>query len=287
MTIHLMTFHAPGSSSVGCAVDCRRASHGRAGHHTVLLRQALTTLYAANNPQRSQPHRNPDQLCITDIWRRVVFGGGRWRLSICPVPLLQSCIRGHCLSGMRSSRGGQALGVARWRLTRRPAANQDCGGRPRGKDAGYSQIEPIARNQADGMAHGIASSLRLMVTSGLFAPGGVEWQACDIDPRHWNVDMDVTTQCRPWHTLTRPRFVHAVAIRQTQLMMADRFMAAGATEDAIDMLPKILRTMVKMAESAQHPGNPEDFYPEYTEESGWHSPSNAAEGAARRPGGRC
>jgi len=49
------------------------------------------------------------------------------------------------------------------------------------------------------------------------------------------------------------------------LLLADRFMAAGAVDDAIDLLPKIIETMTKMAESAGI-RNPEDFYPEYTED---------------------
>ena len=54
-------------------------------------------------------------------------------------------------------------------------------------------------------------------------------------------------------------------VLQNQLMMADRFMAAGAVDAAIDLLPKILNTMKRIASSAGLK-NPDEYYPDFTEE---------------------
>jgi hypothetical protein len=86
-----------------------------------------------------------------------------------------------------------------------------------------------------------------------------------IDPRFWNADMDVTVNVGLGTGSRERDLVMLQRILQTQIMMADRFQASGAINEAIELLPKILATMVKMAEAAGI-RNPEDFYPEYTEE---------------------
>jgi hypothetical protein len=86
-----------------------------------------------------------------------------------------------------------------------------------------------------------------------------------IDPRHWNADMKVTVNTG-LGTGSRDRDLQMLqTVLQSQLLLADRFMAAGAFDDAIDMLPLIIQTMEKMAESAGIQ-NARDYYPEYTDE---------------------
>lgn len=235
---------------------------------TVLLRQALNNTYAANNPQRfATGHiENPDQL-VSPTFGGVVFGKAGAAIIDLPVPFVAN----HAFEAIayQDEVIQRRTGVGRGSMALDPQAlqNQTAEAVREGKDAGYSQIELIARNQAEwGWRKVFRKLLRLMVKHQDYSRR-VVWNGkpVDIDPRHWNVDMDVTINVG-LGTGSRDRDLSMLSqILQTQLMMADRFMAAGATEDAIDMLPKILRTMVKMAESAGI-RNPEDFYPEYTEE---------------------
>jgi hypothetical protein len=86
-----------------------------------------------------------------------------------------------------------------------------------------------------------------------------------IDPRYWNADMDVTINVG-LGTGSRDRdMVMLQQVLVNQLGLADRFMQAGATEQAIEMLPKVIRTMTKIAESAGL-RNPDEFYPDNAEE---------------------
>jgi hypothetical protein len=107
-------------------------------------------------------------------------------------------------------------------------------------------------------------------------------KAIQIDPRFWNADMKVMINTG-LGTGSRDRDLSMLqTVMQSQLMLADRFQASGATEDAIDMLPKILMTMEKMAEAAGI-RNPEDFYPEYTEEKVAQLKQMAAQAAQQPP----
>lgn len=53
-------------------------------------------------------------------------------------------------------------------------------------------------------------------------------------------------------------------VLMNQMALADRFLATGAKEQAIDMLPLVIDTMTKIAEAAGLK-NPGDYYPENAE----------------------
>jgi hypothetical protein len=235
---------------------------------TVLLRQGLNNTYAANNPQRfvTGKIKNMDEL-VTPTFGGTVFGDVGSTVTDISVPFVAS----HAFEAIAYqdeviqrrtgvSRRSMALDGDALQQQTATASNND-------KDASYSQVELIARNMAEwGWKKVFRKLLRLMIKNqnrerDLMING----KSVKIDPRYWNADMDVTINVG-LGTGSRDRDLAMLGnILGTQQIMADKFMAAGAVEDAIDMLPKILQTMVKMAESAGIK-NPEDYYPEYTEE---------------------
>lgn len=234
---------------------------------TVLSRQGLNNLYATNNPQRFVAGKidNPDEL-VNPTFGGVVFGAVGTTVNDLVVPFVAH----HVFKAMAQqdeviqrrtgvSRNGQALDPETLQNQTATAAQQQ-------HDAAYSQVEQIARNMAEwGWSKVFRKLLKLLIKHQGPRALMMNGKAIQIDPRFWNADMDVTINVG-LGTGSRDRdLIHLQGILQTQMLMTDRFMAAGATEDAIDMLPKILRTMTKMAESAGI-RNPEDFYPEYTQE---------------------
>jgi len=86
-----------------------------------------------------------------------------------------------------------------------------------------------------------------------------------IDPRHWNADMDFTINVG-LGTGSRDRDMMMLqSVQMDQLGLADRFVALGAMEQAIDMLPKVVETMTRKAEAAGLK-NPDTYYPDASEE---------------------
>jgi hypothetical protein len=105
----------------------------------------------------------------------------------------------------------------------------------------------------------------------------------EIDPRWWNADMDLTVNVGQG-TGSRDRdLVRLSQVLQSQLMLADRFMAAGAMDDAIDMLPKVIETLTRMGESAGL-RDPAAYYPEYTDDKVMKLKALAAERAGKPSG---
>lgn len=235
---------------------------------TVLTRQALNNIYATNNPQRHAKGKfeNPDEL-VNPTFGGIVFGDVNSEVNDLTVPFVAN----HAFEAMAQmdeviqrrtgvSRNGQALDPETLQNQTATAAQQQ-------HDASYSQVEQIARNMAEWGWRKVFRKLLKLLIKHQNGPRALmmNGKPVHIDPRFWNADMDVTINVG-LGTGSRDRdLVHLRGVLETQLMLADRFMAAGALDDAIEMLPKIIRTMEKMAESAGI-RNPEDFYPEYTQE---------------------
>lgn len=234
---------------------------------TVLTRQALNNIYATNNPQRHAKGKfdNPDEL-VNPTFGGVVFGDVNSEVADLTVPFVAN----HAFEAMAQqdeviqrrtgvSRNGQALDPETLQNQTATAAQQQ-------HDASYSQVEQIARNMAEwGWSKVFRKLLRLLIKHQGPRSLMMNGKSVHIDPRFWNADMDVTINVG-LGTGSRDRdLVHLQGVLATQQGLADRFIATGMLDDAIDMLPKIVRTMEKMAESAGI-RNPEDFYPEYTQE---------------------
>jgi hypothetical protein len=82
-----------------------------------------------------------------------------------------------------------------------------------------------------------------------------------MDPRQWNANMDIVINIG-LGTGSRDRDMAMLNnILQTQMLDMQQLQAAGFVEEAIDMIPKIIKTQVKIAEAAGIK-SPETFYPE-------------------------
>lgn len=231
---------------------------------TVLGRQFLNNLYASNNPQRFVRGKitNPEEL-ITPSFNGVVFGDSTATVENLDVPL----VAGNALEGMayqdevvqrRTGMGRQSMALDPDVLQNQTAtANQN------NKDAAYSQAELAARNMARGWKKVMRKLLRLMIKH-QDTPRDIRLRGDEfvtIDPRHWNADMDVTINVG-LGTGSRDRDMMMLQqVLANQLALADRFMSTGAMEQAIDMLPKVIETMTKIAESAGL-RDPDSYYPE-------------------------
>jgi hypothetical protein len=236
---------------------------------TVLSRQFLNNLYWVNNPQRFAQGKikNPEML-ESPIFGSTVFGDVGSTVTDLPVPFIgdKALLGLTHFDEVRQAR----TGVGRQSMALDPEAlqNQTAEASRNNRDAGYSQKDILARNMAEwGWSKVFRKLMRLMIKHQK-QPRKLmlnDKKAIQIDPRFWNADMKVTINTG-LGTGSRDRDLAMLGnVLQSQLMLADRFMAAGSFDDAIDMLPLIISTMEKMAEAAGI-RNPEDYYPEYTEE---------------------
>lgn len=235
---------------------------------TVLERQALNNIYATNNPQRFAKGKiaNPEEL-TTPSFNGTIFGDASSEIVPLPVPFVAN----HAFEGMayQDEVVQRRTGVGRQSMALDPEAlqNQSATANQNNKDAAYSQVELAARNMAKGWRLVFRKLLKLMVKH-QDTPRSIRMKGDEfvtIDPRFWNADMDVTINVG-LGTGSRDRDMMMLQqVLMNQLAIADRFMQFGATEQAIEMLPKIIRTMSKIAESAGL-RNPDEFYPDNLDE---------------------
>lgn len=236
---------------------------------TVLSRQLLNNTYWANNPQRvvAGKVKNPDQL-HEPTFGGVVFAEPNTTVTNLAVENVgEIALQGISYMDEVLAR---RTGVSQQTMALDPDAlqNQTATAANIDHDASYSQVELIARNMAEwGWSKVFRKLLKLMVKHQDYARKVMfNGKPVIIDPRSWNADMHVTINVG-LGTGSRDRDLAMLGqVLQSQLMLADRFMQSGAFEQAIDMLPKIIETMTKMAESAGI-RNPEDFYPTYTDDT--------------------
>jgi hypothetical protein len=236
---------------------------------TVLTRQFLNNTYWVNNPQRFAQGKikNPDAL-DNPVFGQTVFGEANTTVTPLPVPYIgdKALMALTHFDEVRQARTG--VGRQSMALDPEVLQNQTATASNNNRDAARSQVELIARNMAEwGFSKVFRKLMRLMIKHQK-QPRKLMLNAkkvVTIDPRYWNADMKVTINTG-LGTGSRDRdMLMLQQVLGNQVLLADRFMASGAFDDAIDMLPKIIETMEKIAESAGI-RNPEDFYPEYTEE---------------------
>lgn len=236
---------------------------------TVLSRQLLNNTYWVNNPQQGVigKVRNPESLLSPNFGDPVFMdAGGSVQALERPYIGDKALMALTHFDEVKQAR----TGVGRQTMALDPEAlqNQTATAANNNRDASYSQVELVARNMAEwGWSKVFRKLMRLMIKHQK-QPRRLMLNAkkmVTIDPRYWNADMKVTINTG-LGTGSRDRDLAMLGqVLQSQIMLADRFMASGAAEDAIDMLPLIIQTMEKMAESAGI-RNPEDYYPEYAEE---------------------
>lgn len=235
---------------------------------TVLSRQFLSNTYWVNNPLliAQGKIKNPDML-VNPTFGGVVFGDATATVQPVPIPYIgdKALMALTHFDEVRQAR----TGVGRQSMALDPDVlqNQTATASNNNKDAAHSQEELLARNMAEfGWVKVGRKLMRLMIKHQDYARQiMVKKKPVEFDPRHWNADTRVTVNVG-LGTGSRDRDI--MMLQQTlsnQIALADRFVALGAMDDAIDLLPMIIETMTKIAEAAGI-RDPEEYYPEYAEE---------------------
>lgn len=231
---------------------------------TALLRAALDNTYASNNPQWFVTGKviNPEQLFSPDFGG-VVFGEGGATISPMPVPFVAEA--SYNALAYQDQVIERRTGVSRTTMALDPDAlqNQTATANQNAHDAAYSQIELIARNQAElGWKRVFRKILKLEVKH-QDRPRTIRMRGefVEVDPRHWNADMDVTINVG-LGTGSRDRDMRVLqTILGNQTMLAQQVGQIDPAE-GVKMLPYIMTTLKKQAEAAGIK-QPELFYPEY------------------------
>jgi len=231
---------------------------------TVMLRQANDNTYASNNPQRFVRGKisNPEEL-FSPSFGGAIFGEADAEVTPLVVPFVANYA--YDALAYQDQVIQRRTGVARQTMALDPDAlnNQSATANQNEKDASYSQIELVARNMAEfGWAKVFKTILRLEVkhrdVARTIRMGN---KPIVVDPRWWNTEMDVTINVG-LGTGSRDRDAAMLtSVLNQQMGMVDRYMATGAPEKAIEMLPYVHNTQVKYAEAVGLK-NPESFFPD-------------------------
>lgn len=232
---------------------------------TTIARQLLNNAYAVNNPQ-SQIEAgsviNMDALLNKSVGGTIIRTKGSAPVSYDVVP----SIMGEALQALEAMDRVTEMrtGVSRATMALDPTTlqNQTATANQNQRDSAYSQIELIARNQSEGWRKVFRKILRLVVKH-QDQPRMIrlrdKWVA--MDPRVWNADMDAYVNVG-LGTGSRDRDMAMLNnISQTQIGITDRFQASGMTTEAIDMIPRITKTLVKIVE-ASGLKNADSYYPD-------------------------
>lgn len=237
---------------------------------TVLTRQFLDNLYWVNNPMMTAEEgkvANPEMLKAPKFGGTVFTKPGATPPTPLPVPFIGD----KALLGLQHFDQVREMrtGVSRSTMALDPEAlqNQTATANQNQKDAAYSQVELIARNQAELGWKRVFKQILKLIVKHQDRPRTIrlrdEW--VEMDPRAWNAGMDVTINVG-LGTGSRDRDMAMLNnVVQSQFALTDRMAAAGFMDQAIAMIPKIIHTLQKIGESAGLK-NADSFYPDISEE---------------------
>jgi hypothetical protein len=234
---------------------------------TVVGRQMFDNVYQSNTPQPvvlNGKVKNMDAVVNRQIGVPIIVEGDvntaiRW--DITPFIGDKALLMMQHLDDTLEMR----TGVSRAAMSLDPQVlqNQTATASNNGRDQRRSQVELIARDQAElGWKPVFRKSLRIMVKN-QDRPRTIKLREkwVDMDPRQWNVGMDIEVNIG-LGTGSRDRDMAILTnILNSQIADMDRLQASGFIDDAIDMVPKIIKTQIKIAEAAGIK-SPETFYPE-------------------------
>ena len=253
---------------------------------TVLLRQILDNAYAVGMPTQEVEEGsvlNPDIL----VNKR--FGGIMWKkkgsapITDHVIPFIGDKLM--MAQSYMDELNSKRTGISKTTMALDPEAlqNQTATANQNQRDAGYSQIELIARNQAElgwtkffakrrNLAKKyIKEPVKIPSRNGDVQQGQTEGQPGDtskyrtIQPEKWTDDMACTINVG-LGTGSRDRDMSMLnLILNGQIGMADRLAQMGMKAKAVEFIPKIRKTAVEMAESSGLK-NPDDYYPDFTED---------------------
>lgn len=250
---------------------------------TTLLRQALDNIYAVNMPMREVEQGsvlNPDILVNSK------FGGLIWKKAgsnpiiphVIPFTADKAFAAMEYMDKVRIERTGVSSASAA--LDPEALQNQTATASQLQHDVNYSQTEFIARNQAElGWKKFFRKRLKLAIkheqVRSIPSDEGDEIRGEDgsveasefrtVSPPKWDANMKVSINVG-LGTGSRDRDMSMLnVILNGQIGMADRLGMAGMQSKALEFLPRIRMTAVKLAESSGLK-NPEEYYPEITDE---------------------
>ena len=231
---------------------------------TVITRQFLDNTYWVNNPMTTAEEKsiiNPEML------RSPRFGGTVYHKagSLPPAPMVIPYIGDKALLALQHFDQVREMrtGVSRSTMALDPEAlqNQTATASQNQKDSAYSQIELIARNQAELGWKRVFKQILKLIVKHQDRPRTIRLRDTwvEMDPRSWNANMDATINIG-LGTGSRDRDMAMLnQILNVQIAMTDRLAQAGFSSQALEMVPKINMTAMKLAESAGIK-NPDQFY---------------------------
>jgi hypothetical protein len=236
---------------------------------TALVRGALDSIYGSINPQRVVRGRclNPDELTNPS------FGGAIMMEESGNVENLALEFTGEvALKGIEyfDQVMERRTGVSRTTMALDPEAlqNTTATASQLSHDAAYSQIELIACNQAElGWKTVFEAILKLMVRhqrrKSTVRLTNKKW--ADIDPRHWDADMDITINTG-LGSGSRDRDIAVLSsIQSNQVAVASILREAKMPGKALEMVPMIIDTVKKSGEAAGV-RQIDDFFPEVSDQ---------------------
>lgn len=235
---------------------------------TALLRAALDNTYATNNPQRfvKGTISNPEEL-FSPSFGGAIFGDSSSEVTNLSVEFVAN----HAYDAINYMDQviERRTGVSRQTMALDPEAlqNQSATANQNQHDAAYSQIELVARNQAElGWKKVFRKILKLEVKH-QDKPRDIRMRgkAITIDPRYWNADMDITINVGLGSGSRDRDLAMLQQVLANQTALGSRLEAGGFQDKALEMLPYVMTTLKKQAESAGL-RNPELYYPEVTED---------------------
>lgn len=230
---------------------------------TVLQRQFLDNIYASNNPQQFIVGDiiNPEAL-FDPAFGQKVFGKPGSSITPLPVPFVAA----NALEAIayQDQVIERRTGVSRSSMALDPEAlqNQTATAVQSSRDASYSQIELVARNMAElGWKNVFRAIMRLEIKHRDMARTiRLRGKFVQVDPRHWNADMDISINVG-LGTGSRDRDMAMLnVIQQDQMLLIGGLREAGFGEQALEMVPYLLNTLERKAESAGI-RSPELFFP--------------------------
>lgn len=255
---------------------------------TVMTRQMLDNAYQVNNPRldiEAGSVINMDELVNPTVGGVIIRKQG----SALPINYnIVPSIMENVLAGLQhmDTVTEMRTGVSRATMALDPQTlqNQTATASNNQMDSRYSQVELIARNQAElGWKKVFEKVLKLIVKHqdrARMIRLRDEW--VEMDPRQWNAGMDAVINVG-LGTGSRDRDMSMLnSILATQIAFTDRFQGSGMATNAIDMIPRIVKTATKIAEAAGI-RNADSFYPEIKPEELEQLKQSAAQAAQQPP----
>jgi hypothetical protein len=235
---------------------------------TVLSRQMLDNLYASNLPMSEAEQGavvNPEMLVAPKfggvIWRRKGLLGPAVSWQAVPFVADKVLVALQHFDQVIEKRTG--ISRATMALDPETLQNQTATAAQNSRDAAYSQIELVARNQAElGWRRVFRQMLKLIVKH-QDRPRMIRLRDnwVEMDPRAWNAGMDVTINVG-LGTGSRDRDMAMINnIMSVQAAITQKLAEAGFAEEAIGMIPRIALSAARLAESAGV-RNPDSYFPQ-------------------------